>query len=231
MNTKTFILATISLVLLSGCSATERYYGDDEAAGSDANGGSAGIDSAGNAGSNGGVGTDSGSTENESGGNNSSTNSSTTGSSSGGNTSTTSTSNDSCIPKTCLEIATELVGNTRDSYMYSIEPDACGTYDDGCGNSIDCGGCDSDIADCGLMDFYNITFELYTHSRSVAGLCQGGCQVSDDMFMEGYRCWRCSLGGDPFEFNPNLVESDYTAYENDVGWAWPGTNLWCTPLS
>ena len=72
-----------------------------------------------------------------------------------------------CIPKTCLTIVVELAGGQTDPV-----PDACGLVDNGCGNLIDCGGCDENHA-CG-----DGTWDQYvTLDDGIPNLCGGGCDV------------------------------------------------------
>jgi hypothetical protein len=77
-----------------------------------------------------------------------------------------------CIPKTCLTIAVELANGVTDPV-----PDACGIVDDGCGNLIDCGGCE--IGFCGSGDFQD--WEDGKPEEYLSGtpnLCGGGCDKS-----------------------------------------------------
>jgi len=71
-----------------------------------------------------------------------------------------------CTPKTCLTIAVELAGGVTDPV-----PEACGLVDDGCGNIIDCGGCEFPT-ECGLMKWNGIDDRL---SEGHPNLCGRNC--------------------------------------------------------
>lgn len=76
-----------------------------------------------------------------------------------------------CVPKTCLTIAVELAGGQTDPI-----PEACGIVDDGCGNLIDCGGCEQGICGGGSL-LTDIPFEA---DDGIPGLCNGGCQKNHE---------------------------------------------------
>ena len=83
-----------------------------------------------------------------------------------------------CIPKTCTTIAVELNGGTGANSETGIEgsPEACGIVQDGCGNYIDCEGCNnSEMLDavhsqCGSGPLHN--------NPTVENLCGVGCVKS-----------------------------------------------------
>jgi hypothetical protein len=129
------------VLLIVGCSSTATNVSETGGAAGEASAagmaGMAGSDTGGQAGSGSG-GTSPGGT---------STGGTSTGGVAGSNTGGTG---GTCIPKTCLEIAIELSGNT------SNPPKACGITNDGCNGYIDCGSkCSGDLYNdvhysCGL---------------------------------------------------------------------------------
>ena len=104
-----------------------------------------------------------------------------------------------CVPKTCLTIAYEKSGGNP-------EAEACGIVSDGCGNVIDCGGCEWEYAEC----------------SSVTKMCEGNCYVSDDaspcqiLQLSGYHTW-CDKEGT----NPPFI--------NCSAYGTAPTKEWCCP--
>lgn len=86
----------------------------------------------------------------------------------GGDSGVGGSSGSSCIPKTCTTVAVELSGDT------SGASDACGFVSDGCGNFIDCGGCENPHHGCGLGNYEtpNMTDEILPGTEN---LCGGNC--------------------------------------------------------
>jgi len=87
-----------------------------------------------------------------------------------------------CVPKTCLTRGVEL-----DTYYTAGDPvpQACGLLDDGCGNYIDCGGCEPHYT-CGggtaeVDPLYPAMLpRLLTADDAVPGICKGGCTEYGD---------------------------------------------------
>lgn len=71
----------------------------------------------------------------------------------------------SCMPKTCLTYAVEHNGT-----------DACGVVSNGCGNFIDCGGCDDPAQKCGGSQPPNPDRSVVASDENT---CGGGCTTMD----------------------------------------------------
>lgn len=180
----------VGLFVLVGCGGAEEetLFGASTAT-SEGNGG---------AGSGGGSGT---------GGDGAATSSSGMGGEGGGGGGTTSSSvSTGCNPKTCLTLAIELGGT-----------DACGVLEDGCGNFVDCAGCDDPNHSCGGAP-------PTPQGETVDGtqsLCGGGCTDVTEQF-----------GGCSVAHPIRMYCTASTSIGPFVGCESAGqlpTNIWCCP--
>lgn len=162
---KVIALGAVSLVLVA-CGGSD--YILDQGSGIEGSGGSGGDDA---------TSTTASSDQTGSGGENSTTTSGTSGT--GGSDSsttvsststgeTTSTTGTGCVPKTCVTVAVEM----------GIDTDQiCGPVSDGCGNYIDCGGCDGNFEECGGAPPYVEKGDVI-YPEGTENVCGGGCIIN-----------------------------------------------------
>jgi hypothetical protein len=99
------------------------------------------------------------------------------------NTGGTGNTGGTCVPKTCLTIAVELAGGQTDPV-----PEACGLVNDGCGNLIDCGGCEPGSI-CGGGK--SVSYDPDLETGGVPHLCGGDCVFvagSEDNLRNIFNC-------------------------------------------
>lgn len=112
-----------------------------------------------------------------------------------------------CTPKTCLTYAVEMTG--------SNELQACGLIEDGCGNYIDCGGCENPSHACGGG---SVLFDATIANDAIEGICNGGCGrpregglselcLSDEA-PSGYPTTIVCTHAIPEEYAPNSLGAD-----------------------
>lgn len=196
-----------------GCSSSTTNEAPYETGGEAGQAGAAGSNTGGQAGA---AGSNTGGTINTGGGDSGAGGNSggTAGVPSGGGTGGT------CVPKTCLTYAVQ-----------NGVADACGTIQDGCGNYIDCNGCDTSknpYSVCGGQPKPNIDGSANSGSPN---LCDGGCSlVKPTNFLvslcsqepaDHNNIWFCTTN---LQIKPNQNAVDCT-YKGEIGTS--GRFAWC----